>query len=70
MKRMKRGKVIGPDGISEELWNCLCEWSLDFLMRLFTLYCKVKRCLGNGEVYWYQFARTRVMCRSVVSTDG
>lgn len=67
MKRMKRGKVIGPDGGAMESF---VPKVVRLFMRLFTLYYKVKRCLGNGEVYWYQFARTRVMCRSVVSTEG
>ena len=35
MKRMKRGKAVGPDDIPTEAWSCLGELAVDFLTRLF-----------------------------------
>ncbi|MBN3290172.1 LORF2 protein, partial [Polypterus senegalus] len=35
MKRMKNGKVIGPDDIPVEAWKCLGEMAVEFLTRLF-----------------------------------
>lgn len=35
MKRMKNGKVVGPDDIPVEIWRCLGEMAVEFLIRLF-----------------------------------
>ncbi|KAL0159816.1 hypothetical protein M9458_043541, partial [Cirrhinus mrigala] len=35
MKRMKSGKVVGPDEIPVEAWRCLGEMAVKFLTRLF-----------------------------------
>ena len=35
MKRMKRGKAVGPDDIPAEAWSCLGELAVDFLAGLF-----------------------------------
>ena len=35
MKRMKNGKVVGPDDIPVEVWKCLGEIALEFLTKLF-----------------------------------
>ncbi|XP_051780043.1 uncharacterized protein LOC127526921 [Erpetoichthys calabaricus] len=34
-KRMKNGKVVGPDDIPVEAWRCLGEMAVEFLTRLF-----------------------------------
>lgn len=34
MKRMKRGKVVGPDDIHVEAWRCLGEKAVDLLTTL------------------------------------
>ncbi|XP_016106680.1 uncharacterized protein [Sinocyclocheilus grahami] len=35
LKRMKRGKAVGPDDIPVEVWKCLGEMAVEFLTRLF-----------------------------------
>ena len=35
MKRMKNGKAVGPDDIPVEVWKCLDEIALEFLMKLY-----------------------------------
>ena len=35
MKRMKNGKVVGPDDIPVEVWKCLGEIALEFLTKLY-----------------------------------
>ena len=33
LKRMKRGKAVGPDDIPVEVWKCLREVAVEFLTR-------------------------------------
>ena len=35
MNRMKNGKAVGPDDIPVEVWKCLGEIALEFLMKLY-----------------------------------
>ena len=35
MKRMKKGKAVGPDDIPVEVWKCLGESALEFLTKLY-----------------------------------
>ncbi|KAG7470479.1 hypothetical protein JOB18_047048 [Solea senegalensis] len=35
LKRMKNGKAVGPDDIPVEVWKCLGEEAVEFLVRLF-----------------------------------
>ena len=37
LKRMKRGKVLGPDGILIEVWRCLGDREMVWLTKLFNL---------------------------------
>jgi hypothetical protein len=37
LKRMKRGKVMGPDGIPIEVWRCLGARAIVWLAKLFNL---------------------------------
>ena len=35
LKRMKKGKVVGPDELPVEVWKCMGEMGIKFLTRLF-----------------------------------
>ena len=35
MKRMKKGKAVGPDDIPVEAWECLGDEGIDWLINLF-----------------------------------
>ena len=35
LKRMKRGKALGPDGIPIEVWRCLGDIAIVWLTKLF-----------------------------------
>jgi hypothetical protein len=37
LKRMKRGKAMGPDGIPIEVWRCLGARAIVWLAKLFNL---------------------------------
>ena len=37
LKRMKGGKAMGPDGIPIEVWRCLCDRAIVWLIKLFNL---------------------------------
>ena len=37
LKRMKRGKAMGPDGIPIEVWRCLGDIAIIWLTKLFNL---------------------------------
>ena len=37
LKRMKRGKAMGPDGIPIEVWRCLGDRAIIWLTKLFNL---------------------------------
>ncbi|XP_067349374.1 uncharacterized protein [Channa argus] len=70
LKRMKSGKAVGPDDKPVEVWKCLGEVAVEFLTSLFNKILKSERMLRTGgEVYWYQFLRTRQMCRAVATTE-
>ena len=43
MKRMKSGKVVGPDDTPVEAWRCLGEKAVEFLMRLFNTILESER---------------------------
>ena len=35
LRRMKKGKAVGPDGLPVEVWKCMGEMGIKFLTRLF-----------------------------------
>ena len=35
LRRMKKGKVVGPDELPVEVWKCMEEIRIEFLTRLF-----------------------------------
>ena len=35
LKRMKKGKVVGPDELPVEVWKCMGKMGIKFLTRLF-----------------------------------
>ena len=35
LRRMKKGKAVGPDELPVEVWNCMGEMGIEFLTRLF-----------------------------------
>ena len=49
LKRMKGGKAMGPDGIPIEVWRCLGDRAIVWLIKLFNLIFGQTRCLKNGE---------------------
>ena len=64
---MKAGKAVGPDLIPVEIWKCLSEAGLDWLMGLFNVIFRTVRCLMNGGlVHLFRFIRTRVISRIVI----
>ena len=38
LRRMKKGKVVGPDELPVEVWKCMGETGIEFLTRLSTNY--------------------------------
>ena len=49
LKRMKRGKAMGPDGIPIEVWRCLGDRAIVWLTKLFNLIFSVKQDAGRME---------------------
>ena len=43
LKRMKRGKSMGPDGIPIEVWRCLGDRAIVWLTKLFNLIFRSNR---------------------------
>ena len=43
LRRMKKGKVIGPDELPVEVWKCMGEMGIEFLTRLFNRLLMGKR---------------------------
>ena len=41
--RMKNGKAVGPDDIPVEVWKCLGESALKFLMKLYNITMESER---------------------------
>ena len=35
LRRMKKGKVVGPDELPVEVWKCMGKMRIEFLTRLF-----------------------------------
>ena len=35
LRRMKKGKVVGPDELPVEVWKCMGKMGIEFLTRLF-----------------------------------
>ena len=35
LRKMKKGKVVGPDKLPVEVWKCTREMGIEFLTRLF-----------------------------------
>lgn len=56
MRIMKSGKAISPDVIPVEVWRCLGEKTMDFLIGLFNVILEsesMEDSLRNGAAYWY-----------------
>ena len=51
LKRMKRGKAMGPDGIPIEVWRCLGDRAIVWLTKLFNLIFSVKQDARRMEKY-------------------
>ena len=52
-RRVTNGKAVGPDGVMVEVWKCLREKAVEFLMKPSNTILTVRDCLKNGgEVYW------------------
>ena len=43
LRRMKKGKAVGPDELPVEVWKCMREMGIKFLTRLFNRLLKDKR---------------------------
>ena len=35
LRRMKKGKAVGPDELPVEVWKCMGEMGIEFLTKLF-----------------------------------
>ena len=71
MQRMKNGKAVGPDDIPVDVWKCLCERALPFLTKLYNRTMESQRMPEEWRDIWrYQFSRTRVTYRAVITTEA
>ena len=62
---LKSGKAVVPDDIPVEVWKCLGEVAVDFLIWLFNRILETEKMPeSGGKVFWYQSTRT-VMCRGL-----
>ena len=63
MRRMMKGKALGPDEIPVEAWLCLGSRGIEFLTRLFNrLFTLGERCqMSGGRVCWYHSTREKVI---------
>ena len=43
LRRMKKGKTVGPDELPVKVWKCMQEMGIDFLTRLFNKLLVVKQ---------------------------
>ena len=49
VRRMKKGKAVGPDELPVEVWKCMGEMGIKFLTRLFNRLLMSDGCQKNGE---------------------
>ena len=49
VRRMKKGKAVGPDELPVEVWKCMGEMGIKFLTRLFNRLLMGERMPNNGE---------------------
>ena len=49
VRRMKKSKAVGPDELPVEVWKCMGEMGIKFLIRLFNRLLMGERCQKNGK---------------------
>ena len=49
LRRMKKGKAVGPDELPVEVWKCMGEMGIDFLTRLFNKLLMFSGCQKNEK---------------------
>ena len=70
LKRMKKGKAVGPDELPVEVWKCMGKMGTKFLTRLFNRLLMGKRVQKNGEgVCLSQFIKTKGTHSAVETTE-
>ena len=70
LRRMKKGKVVGPDELPVEVWKCMEKMGIKFLTRLFNRLLVVERNQKNGEaVCLSQSIKTKEMHSAVETTE-
>ena len=66
LKRMKKGKAVGPDELPVEVWKCMAEMRIKFLTRLFNRLLMSEK---NGEVCLSQSIKTKGKHSTVEATE-
>ena len=70
VRRMKKGKAVGPDELPVEVRKCMGEMGIKFLTRLFNKLLMVNGCLKNGEgVCLSQSIKTKRTHSAVETTE-
>ena len=70
LRRMKKGKVVGPDELPVEVWKCMEKMGIKFLTRLFNRLLVVEQNQKNGEtVCLSQSIKTKEMHSAVETTE-
>ena len=69
LRRMKKGKVVGPDGLPVEAWKCMGEMDTEFLTRLFNKLLVGNGCQKNEGVCLFQPIKTKGTHSAVEATE-
>ena len=70
LRRMKKGKAVGPDDIPVEAWKCL-EEIVKFLTNLMNTILKLKECLRTGEkARWSRSTKEKGIYKTVGTIGG
>ena len=70
LRRMKKGKAVGPDELPVEVWKCMSEMEIEFLTRLFNRLLMGEGFQKNGEgVCLFQSIKTKGMHSAVETTE-
>ena len=70
LRKMKKGKAIGPDELPVEVWKCMGKMGIKFLTRLFNRLLMGERCQKNEEgVCLSQSIKTKGKHSAVETTE-
>lgn len=60
MKHVEVRKTCGPDGVPIEVWKCLIEAGVEWILMLFNAVLMSVRCQpGGGRVLRFSYTRTK-----------